>query len=260
MQLWWTVADINYPLAAISEASLEFVLADVGQAAWDEFFDAHIKESAEFTEWTPVLKFTAEIGDPADPSSSSTASTETVGYAARAADRHEEIHVREDRLILFRRGQYTDWHAFTGWVLPWLERLRTSCPHLELTAIVAAYINELPVPDEPYEVSDWVRIAPPIPPSLSQTILSMRAATTIPIDDGRAEIFVRTEESDERLYPGLTLRIRTELDRSLAFESVNFDAEVEDWLTALRDAKNAVFEACITEATRMKMRGPDDHR
>lgn len=249
------MSDASYPAAAITEASLEFEFAGLDMTQRTKFFEQCIYGHEELAEATPIFRFTTTFGEETESQLPVESATEIVGYAARTSDASREVRILEDRLQVVRRDHYTDWETFVGWGSDWLGRFHDVADGVYLIGIVADYRNRLPAPDEQYEVSDWVRMAPQIPAALPQTLLSLSVSASIPFESGRADIEISTRDAVDRLFPELVLNIRTQLAGQLSLDSDDFADGLDRWLTALRKNKNTVFEACITEATRMRMRG-----
>ncbi len=115
------------------------------------------------------------------------------------------------------------------------------------------YVNQIDVPTDYIEITDYLRTAISISPFLPQGLSSYFLQATIPLPMFDAEATVTSTFVPPRIPGGVSLVLDIDCWRPVDFvfePGRNGLEAIRDGLDILRDAKNFVFEACITDATR----------
>lgn len=176
-----------------------------------------------------------------------------VGHRWRSVDGLHAVTAQTGIFAFSRLAPYDRWETFIASVEGmWLRYKAVVEPHTLLGASVR-FINRIDVPsDRPVEVKDYLRLSVDVPPSLPQAMLGMYMQVAVPLpqhDRATANIISTLITPPDGFHASLILDIDTHINRPLAIDE-NFHENVLGILATLRDAKNYVFESCITDATR----------
>ncbi len=158
----------------------------------------------------------------------------------------------ENAFYLSRTRAYTEWSDFIDEVeqfwMPYKERVKPE----RVVGLGVRYINRIDVPGIQVEFKDYLRTSVDVSPYLPQSVsgLFMQIEVPLPHHDASVGITSAMLPPAKPKHVSLLLDIdaKSQIDLSVAHSS--FDKDLRSKLDTLRDAKNYVFEACITDATR----------
>jgi uncharacterized protein (TIGR04255 family) len=187
----------------------------------------------------------APEGDAAGPG-------DLVGYAFSRGDGRRNIHASVDRFAFAWLGQYEDWDSLVAEALVAWEAFREIAQPSSVTRIGARFVNVIKVPGGEIEISDYLRTSVNISPYLPQVLTGYFTSVDIPLDPDRgigATITSALTPVDGG-YTGLALDLDTYCAASLDLAGPDSMEDMNHRLSTLRVAKNYVFEASITDATR----------
>lgn len=158
------------------------------------------------------------------------------------------------RFAFIWRRQYTAWEAFLEEAeARWLDYKRVAGTRV-VESIGLRFVNEIPIPSDGIEVTDYLRTSVNVSPYLPQAVsgLFMQVDIPIPSVDVLATVTssLLSQRSDGTGRPALLLDVDTKTSANLTAEDPEFDSKLRARLDTLRLTKNYVFEACITDATR----------
>jgi uncharacterized protein (TIGR04255 family) len=245
----------SYPLAPIFEAVLRYEFDELAESdVIQMFMELHVSEKAGFEERAQTVNIEPQLSPGENGAPEFRPTLTVVGHAARFSDRSREISISKNVMEFTRRGTYSSWGEFTDEALQWVALVVEYFKPKALNTVTTDFMNRIPIPDRPIEMSDYVRISVDVPVGLSRTLNSSHSQIVVPLEGGlETTITVFTTTDDEnRLYPGIGLTTSTRM--SLFIPALDSDG-LRSGMAHLQRAKNDVFEACITDATRMLIRG-----
>ncbi len=178
--------------------------------------------------------------------------TQQTGFAFTRSDSQRIVHAGLKRFAYSALRPYDRWSTFSreAWDA-WLVYQRAVKPS-RATRLGVRYVNRIEIPDPMVEIRDYLRTAIDVSPYLSQMVEGYFLQVQVPLQSYRAAATVTSTlvEPDRVDTTVLVLDIdawqRTDID----FSTEDSPAVIQQGLDNLRNAKNYVFEACITDATR----------
>jgi uncharacterized protein (TIGR04255 family) len=149
---------------------------------------------------------------------------------------------------------YTDWVDFLREAeAAWLKYRQVAGPEY-LTDVGVRFVNRIPMPERAVEIKDYLRLSVDVPAYLPQSVnsLFMQVDVPLPQQNVTATITSSMLPADDEVGPGggLLLDIDVKAPLGMPVTDERFDDSLRATLQRLRLAKNYVFEACITDATR----------
>jgi uncharacterized protein (TIGR04255 family) len=172
-----------------------------------------------------------------------------VGVRLSKTDDSRVLQIRHEGFAYSHMPPYSDWATFRAEAHPLWKRYREVCPEAKLTRCALRYINRIDIPESKIEPYDYFGLYPKVPEALpQQDVIGMTLNIQMPQKDIQCVASIQ-QALREPVKPG---HISVTLDIDI------FRLQIEDWnddaawafLEKLRDRKNEIFEACITDRTR----------
>lgn len=178
-----------------------------------------------------------------------TSSQGVIGYRLSKDDDSRILQVRRDGLAYSHLAPYTEWTTFRAEASPLWKRYRAAVPEAKLARCALRYINRVDIPGAKIEPFDYFTLYPKIPDQLpQQDVIGMVMNLQMPQPDIEC-VAVLNQALVEPAKPG-NISIVFDIDIfRLGIETWQ-DSQVWAFLDKLRDRKNEIFEACITDRTR----------
>lgn len=177
-----------------------------------------------------------------------------VGYTFRRESGDAVVRANIDRYVYSRLAAYTEWSEFLSDAEGYWASYRDVMKPYSVSAIGVRFVNRIVVRKELVEMKDYLRVGADVPPYLPQWTTGYFLQIGVPLEDFQSEAVITTAlvdpEEDEQGCAVLILDIDVRTASSLDVAAQDFDARLLGKLEKLRVAKNFVFEACITDATR----------
>jgi uncharacterized protein (TIGR04255 family) len=176
-------------------------------------------------------------------------SASIVGFRLSKADDSRVLQIRTEGFAFSHMAPYTDWPTFRAEAQPLWKRYRTLRPEAKLTRCALRYINRIDIPGTRIEEVDYFRLYPKVPEELPQRdVFGMSLNLQMPQLDLECMATV-SQLLVESAKPGsISFVLDIDIFR-LGIESWD-DETTWSFLDRLRDRKNEIFEACITDRTR----------
>ncbi len=241
----------RYKSAPITEAVIEIRLQP------SPTFDLSILQSfadtlkGDFPTCAPmhIVEMGLTVAEQPDQAPAQSFSQTPMGLRLAKLDNSRIVQLRRDGLAYSHLAPYSDWPTFRAEALPLWQRYRAIFPDAKPTRCALRYINRVDIPKIPIEVYDYFALYPKIPEALpEQDTISMTLSVQMP----QRDIDCMAVINQIQVAPGKPDHISFVLDIDifrLGIESWG-DADVWTFLDKLRDRKNEIFEACITDQTR----------
>lgn len=175
------------------------------------------------------------------------------GFSFALPDEAVRIHATADRYAFISRRQYDGWEAFIAEVeAAWLT-YRAAVAPVEIEMIGVRFTNHIQLPNKPVELKDYLRTGIELSSYLPQAVSSMFMQVEVPLTDYDSNATITSAllpPTADHPGGGVLLDIDIKSDVRITTHAEDFDAVLRARLDMLRLAKNFVFEACITDATR----------
>lgn len=241
----------RYPNAPIAEAVLEVRISELGEA---DFAAVMRLVDAQYPRRDETAFIGAEIES--GPLGVATRATRTLNGVRLASDDGLQIvQLRNNGFAFSRLAPYEDWGTFYAEARRlWFLYLDSISDSVEPTRIALRFINQIAVPAGPVDIDDYLRTRPEIsediPNATSGYFLSLDIE--LPMYEASVRItetVLGPNEEDQRTRLVLDIDVFREHIPS-AFSADEMDAI----FAKLRNAKNLVFEASITDNARSLFR------
>lgn len=250
----------QYSRAPIIEATIDFRvdLADEAFLSDAEVFQklsrVYSDVNDEFEPATPLYTFSPNMTIDDGDSVVGKAPGRQLGYSFKKSDGSAVVRANVDRFAYSWLSSYTGWDTFLADAeRSWAQYREAMNPH-QVSAVGVRFVNRIVVPKKLIEIKDYLRATVEVPPYLPQWTTGYFLQIGIPLPDYDAEAVITTALVDpddgDDASTSLVLDIDVRSQFGLEVSSPNFHVELIDKLAVLRVAKNFVFEACITDATR----------
>jgi uncharacterized protein (TIGR04255 family) len=235
-----------YKNAPITEAIIDIrvkpraglVLAD-SERAWQE-------EEARFPKKSAIIFAIGEmeVGNQV----SASARSEQTGFKYSSSDEKLIFQSRLSGFTLSRLAPYESWEPFSTegrrlWTI-YRDRLQPEA----VTRLAVRYINRIDLPASGAELKDYFRTSPEISPDLPQLMEQFFMRVMLRQEDVRASSVINMAPVQSPLPGGVSIVLDIGLFRA---EDVPQEEEaVWNVFESLREKKDQIFEACITDRTR----------
>lgn len=176
----------------------------------------------------------------------------TIGHLFRRRDGRRVIQARLDRLLYAWLHPYDRWESLEREALEAWSKYQSVAKPDRIVRLGVRYVNRIDVDSGSIEIKDYIRTSPDISPYLPQMLSGYFMQVVTPLDrEGRtATITTTLVEPPNPDATSLLLDIDTYQDIDIDCGGEDVDTRLTEALDSLRRAKNYVFEACITDATR----------
>jgi uncharacterized protein (TIGR04255 family) len=232
-----------YPRAPITEAVIDFQFAEMVDARVCDRAKNRLKQIyPNTTDW---IEYHVEV----NPQTKASEFHERVrGFRLSDLDETCVVIVANTRFAVSRLAPYAGWDEFRERLVRDWKTFKSVAGYKKIARIGVRYINRIDIPlaGKPIELSDYIRFylevpQPPFPPidqQFSQAVFSV-AGRKIVLNTG-------TVPSPLIGYGSVALDIDIACDTNVP----QTDDEILSYLETVRDQKNMLFEACITDRAR----------
>jgi uncharacterized protein (TIGR04255 family) len=210
-----------------------------------------IGDESEFPTVDKTLTVTG-IVDVGPEGVQSTTTGQQTGHVFKSSDGRHILQARLDGFSFACLAPYERWEPFSAEAERHWYRYRAAARPLRARRLGVRYVNKIDVQGEHIEIKDYLRTAVDVSPYLPQSISSYFFQVVVPLSRFRAFATITSAivEAEAERSIGLILDIDTWQEVDIDFGAETSSQEIERRLETLRAAKNYVFEACITDATR----------
>ncbi|MBD3924699.1 TIGR04255 family protein [Nocardioides cavernae] len=244
----------QYKNAPITEAILEFQVRNPEGLTVDDLARSTLGDGA--TSASPLFTLQGEVSV-VNGELLNDARSEQVGLAFARKDGTRVVQAALDRFSFIWNGSYEHWGAFSDEAeAAWLQYREVAQP--EWVGVVGVrFVNRIPMPKPSIEIKDYLRTSVDVSPYLPQAVNSLFMQVEVPIPRLQAAATITSAmltpapgTTFDKVPLQLLLDIDVKAELNMATQEEGFNSSVTGILTRLRMAKNFVFEACITDATR----------
>ncbi|MBQ0894298.1 TIGR04255 family protein [Micromonospora sp. U56] len=239
-----------YSKAPIIEAVIELRTRHAENVTLDDLARIHGAEATRY----PVLDKRLQVDnriEVTDGEVSSQIDHRQLGFVFKSADELQIIHATVQGFLFSRLAPYPNWEPFVEEAWRVWQKYRQEAKPEALTRVGVRFINRINVPSDSIEIKDYLRTYPELSGELPQVLSGYFMQVQVPLRqfDGIVNITSGIENPGQGLV-SLILDVDCFRDLDLSLSAPDFDEEVRAILWRQREAKNFVFESCITDATR----------
>lgn len=199
----------------------------------------------------PVKNLGVAVGMPATPEGKPTAQfNEENGRRRTSLDLTEIVVLWPTKFSVSQLAPYPGWGTFCGrftrdWAI-WKKRIG----YRRVTRIGVRYINRLDIPmsgSGVIEESEYLNVYPYLPKDLG-TMMAYGVQAVLPLTDIRSKLTLNSSAVPSPLLDHAAFIFDQDVSREV--ELPQRDEEIFNLLHQIRDTKNRVFEACVTDHAR----------
>jgi len=236
----------HYSKAPITEAILELRVTLNEGFSVEELADIHTFISDQFPTKEPI--HTGSLMFQSGPSIKIDASREHSGFLYRSKDGLRILQTKLNGFTFNRLAPYNTWEEFSADARQLWEIYKRVCQPSSVTRAAVRFINRLDLPGPIVDFKDYLRTVPEVAPDLPQGLSTFFMQLQIPQEDLNCMLIIN-EAFTPSISPEL---VSVLLDFDLFREQVwqIDDEDIWHFLEKLRQRKNIVFEASITDKTR----------
>lgn len=231
--------------APIVEALIDFRILPQVQIAVDELGSLADEIGVEYSKREPINRFSARIDVNAGQVHQSAAAHSKVGWLYRS--QNQVAQFRLDGFTFSHLEPYTTWEEVFGEALRLWRVYRQTTRPTQISRIAVRYINRMKLP-RPTDLRAFLTAPPNLPEPSPQTVRDFLCR--IHVDDtarnASAAIIQALEPQVDPSAISLLLDIDAYRDRLTLDPN---DPSIPQMFQSLRELKNEVFFACITERT-----------
>lgn len=239
----------HYAHAPITEAVVEVRCELASDVSLDDL--KRVADPAQFFLVGPSVNISGQV-NVSEVGITSATSGEQIGHVFRRNDGRRMIQARLNSFAFSVFAPYDRWETFSEEVWSnWLKYQSVARP-IRATRLGVRYINRIDIPQNVIEIKDYFRTAVDVSPYLPQMIGGYFFQVIVPLPrfNAAATIVSTIIPPPNEDTSSLILDIDTWRDVDIALSTAAGNEGLRDQVDVLREAKNYVFEACITDATR----------
>lgn len=238
----------HYDRAPITEAIIEVTCALDPNVTLEDL--AHVVDPDAFSA-SPAFAISGRIDITPEGIKGDT-SGEKIGHVFRRHDGKRMVQSRLNGFAYSFMAPYSNWESFSAEAWQQWEAYRAIAHPTRASRLGVRYINKIDVPQPTIEIKDYLRTAIDVSPYLPQLTSRYFLQVVVPLlnFDSVATITSTMVPPPSEEQTSLILDIDAWQEVDISFAANAGEERLREALNDLHDAKNYVFEACITDATR----------
>lgn len=194
----------------------------------------------------PILAVDIEVAE-----NSATVKQEAQGFRLTASDGAAIVTLAPQSISTSRLAPYEGWEHFVAAVRKnWTEWKRV-VGWMDIGRIGVRFINRIDIPkahDEPIRLEDYLNFSPRMPHFDRESLTSFAINVTAPLGQAHWNLILNGSTAPSALVDSASFLIDVDLNRQ--FDMPNREEDLWACIDQVREHKNRVFEACITDRTR----------
>ena len=246
----------QYANPPIVEAIVEFQVTPRVDVTVDDL-GRILSDRAEFLPPDPQIELAGTLQLTESDQVFGSATGHRVGHVFTRSDQLLRVHALRNRFAVSQQGNYAGWPAIRNQALDIWGLYKSVARPVSLDQVGVRYVNNIRLPTPFFEVKDYLRTSVDLSPYLPQAMTGFFMQVSVPLDDSGGPVARITSTvapsaagTGDDLVAGASLIL--DIDAFMPMPDLDPDSvdTVVSVLDTLRDAKNYVFESCITDATR----------
>ena len=241
--------DRHYEHAPIAEAIIELQCDLPAEVTLEDL--ARVVDREVFTSESPAVFISGQIEVSPDGIKGDTTGQQ-IGHLYRRSDGLRAIQSRLNGFAYSVLAPYDRWETFSSEAWEHWQTYRDIARPTKVSRLGVRFVNRIDVPQASIEIKDYLRTSVDVSPYLPQITASYFLQVVVPLLSFDASATITSTVAPPPSPDATSLILDIDTWRLLDI-SLEGDAESErlrEALNELRAAKNFVFEACITDATR----------
>lgn len=240
------MADRHYAKAPITEAVLDIQVETV---ATPVAFDAmHAAEGERYPRYEALQAATGQLMIGPDNVPIASASSTPIGHLARAADGLQVYQSRTIGFAFSRMEPYPHWAVFRDEARRLWDTYRAIAQPSRITRLALRYINRIDMPLPVKDFGMYLRTAPQLSPDINSGLSAYFMQLNVPLPEFDAESVINQTIIPSPRPEAISVVLDIDVYKLVGMPFEN--DQLWEIFEQLRDAKNKVFEACITNETR----------
>jgi uncharacterized protein (TIGR04255 family) len=240
----------HYRKAPITEAVIDLKVNLPEGFTIDKLKNIHSNINENFPTIEPFYKGVGAFFYQPGESFKVDTSEQQIGFWFRSEDNLQTFQATLEGFSFNRLAPYESWEKFSNDAKNLWEIYKEICRPTHVTRAAVRYINQIIIPaNELTELKDYLRTVPEVSPGLSQSALqTFFMQLQIPQPDLDCMLIINEAITPPTNPEIVTVILDLDLFRQQIWDSN--DEDIWHFLEKLRDRKNEVFEASITDRTR----------
>jgi len=237
----------HYPKAPITEAIIDLRVELPEGTGVDVLGKVH--EGLEAAYPTKKNRIHAEVqGQIGDQGTAAAATSKRIGFLFRSQDGKYIFQARLDGFTMSRLAPYERWEPFRDEARRLWDVYRSVAKPTKVTRLALRYINRLDLPLPIADLKHYLRTVPEVSSDLPQNLAAYFMQLRIPQEDIKSSLLLNQAIIDPA-RPGVA-SIVLDNDIFRVDDIPTNELGVWDFFEVLRQRKNDVFEASITDQAR----------
>jgi len=174
------------------------------------------------------------------------ASTKSKGVRRASNDRTELVVLTNSSFLVSQLSPYCGWSSLKDRLAEAWDQWKRSIGYRKIEQVRMRYINRMDIPVAELNIETYLRIAPVMPPELTD-MDAFTMQVGIPLDNC-LKATISTASVPSPLVDHLSLLL--DIDLSQESDIPQSDDGLFALLDKMRERKNMIFEACITDTAR----------
>lgn len=236
-----------YPNPPITEAILDVRVAVASEGAHTALSDLCDQLGDEFPHRAPILTAIGQM-EVGPQGGAASVQQVAVGWKLTSSDERQIAQAREDGFTFSRLAPYYGWSSFQSSARKAWRKYRRAVSPKSIERLAVRYINRIDVPGEQVELKDYFRTFPEIAPELPQHLDGFFVQVQLAIAPLKARCLINQTIVPPRRPGVVSFVLDVDLFR---MDEVPQDEEAMwEYFERLREEKDRIFEACITDSSR----------
>lgn len=234
----------HYAQAPITEAVIDIRVAQSPTSSVDNLKDLQVGDAYPTIEPLHLNVGQFQFG----PNPSATTSAQHMGFLYKSADAKQLFQAQTSGFSLSRLTPYQSWDPFSEEAKRLWGIYKSKSNPINVVRMALRYINRIDIPLPIKDFKDYLRTVPEVSPDLPQGLSGYVMQLAIPLESIKGMAII----SETIIPPSSADFVSILLDIDVSVESLVPPESPQVWETFnnLRNKKNEVFEACITDNTR----------
>lgn len=237
-----------YLKAPITEAIIDLRIAVRPGIDLELLLQLSEETRVRFPRIDPIYETTGILQVKPGSSASASAHQKQTGFRAISTDAKTVCQRQLTGFTFSRLAPYESWEPFRDLARELWDQYRMAVAHEAVTRIAVRYVNRIDLPESPVELKHYFRTSPEVSSDLPQFMEGFFMQVRLP----QAEI-ESTAILNQTIVPSgkadcTSVVLDIDLFRDHAIPGD--ECGLWDCFEVLHDRKNAIFEACITDAAR----------
>lgn len=183
-----------------------------------------------------------------DDGATAAATQQHIGFLCMSRDERYVFQARLDGFTLSRLAPYECWDSFRDEAQRLWKLYETVAKPTRLSRVAVRYVNRLDLPLPVQELAEYLRTSPQVSPELPQDLAGYFMQIRIAQEDIKSFLLLN-EAIVEPVRPGVA-SVVLDIDVFRVEELPQDQESLWQAIELLRNRKNEVFEACITDRAR----------